>query len=77
MMGSDMQKNARLDRQRILDVKDDDGVTALMMLGSFKKTGSCVWGSSGSKIPQIVVGFHLVTTSASTLSVACNSSKGL
>lgn len=71
MMGSDMQKNARLDRQRILDVKDDDGVTALMMLGSFKTTGSCVSGSSGSKIHQIVVGFHLVTTHLSLNIVGC------
>ena len=33
MMGSDAQKNMRMDRQRILDVKDDDGATALMILG--------------------------------------------
>lgn len=32
MMG-DAQKNMRMDRQRILDVKDDDGATALMILG--------------------------------------------
>ena len=30
----DAQKNMRIGRQRILDVKDDDGVTALMILGN-------------------------------------------
>ena len=40
MMGSDAQKNMRMDRQRILDVKDDDGATALMILGQGNVDGS-------------------------------------
>ena len=63
MMGSDIQKNARLDRQRILDVKDDDGVTALMMLGSLKRdpvSGGVMDPKFTTHLSLNIVGLHAI-----------------